>query len=79
VKEGAEDAPNAMIAAFSIKTQLVDVLFESSAMLSFNAVKLVEVLVLVLTSRLSLLAVALPDGKIVRCDELYRDYPIQTD
>ena len=64
---------------FSIKTQLVDVLFESSAMLSFNAVKLVEVLVLVLTSRLSLLAVALPDGKIVRCDELYRDYPIQTD
>jgi len=63
----------------SIKTQPVDVLFNSDAMYSSISIKLVEALRLVPTSRHSLLPVALPNGKRVRCDELYNDWPTQID
>ena len=78
-REEAKDAPNLVTGTFSIKIQLVDVLFDSGAMHSFILSKLVETLGLVPTSRPSVLSVALLDGKNVRCDELHKDYPIQID
>jgi len=43
-KEEAEDTPNLMTITFSIQAQLIDVLFDSTAVHSFISVKLVETL-----------------------------------
>jgi len=52
-------------------------MFDFDATHFFISVKLVETPGLVSTYRPPLLSVTLPDGKTVKCDELYRDYPIQ--
>jgi len=70
-KGEAEDAPNMVIGTFSIQAQPIDVLFDSGAMHSFISVKLVKTLGLLLTCKSPLLFVILPDGKNVKCDELY--------
>jgi len=44
---------------------------------SFTFVKRVETLGLVSTRKSSLLSMILPDGKTVRCEELYEDCPIR--
>jgi len=76
-KEEAQDAPNVVTVTFSLLTQLVDVLFDSGATHSFICVRLVETLGLTLTRRSSLLSMALPDGKIVTCEELYEGCPLR--
>ena len=63
--EETEDAPNVVTCTFSLLTQLVDVLFDSSATYSFISVKLVETLGLIPTRRTPLLSMTLPDGKTV--------------
>ena len=70
-KEKAEDAPNVMTGTFCTQIQPVDILFDSNVMHSFISAKLVETLRLVLTRKSSLLSVILPDGNVVRCEELY--------
>ena len=77
-KEEAEDAPSVLTDTFSILTQLVDILFDSSATHSFISIKLVETLELVPTYKFSLLYVILLDGKVVMCEELHENYPIRT-
>jgi len=57
-KEEAEDALNVITGTFSIKTYLVEVLFDYGAMHSFISTRLVEALGLALTSKLSLLTIA---------------------
>jgi len=76
-KEEAKDAPNVVTSIFSILTQSVDILFDSSATHSFVSVELVESLGLVPIRKSSLLCVILPDGKSVTCEELYEDYPLR--
>jgi len=76
-KEKAEDAPNVMTGTFCTQIQPVDILFDSNVMHSFISAKLVETLRLVLTRKSSLLSVILPDGNVVRCEELYEDCPIR--
>jgi len=61
---------------FSAQAQLIDTLFDSSPVHSFISVELVEKLWLVPTHRPPLLSLTLPDGKIMKCDELYEDFPI---
>jgi len=76
-REQAEDAPNVVTGTFSIQVQSIDVLFDSGAMHSFISVRLVKTLGLVRTRKPHLLSVILPNGKIVKCNELYKDCPIQ--
>ena len=76
-KEEAYDAPNVVIGTFSLITQPVDVLFDSSATHSFISVMLVEILGLIPTRKSSLLYVTLHDGKTVACKELYEGCPIR--
>jgi len=76
-KQAAKDTPVIVTGTFSIQTQAVDVLFDLGAMHSFIFVKLVETLGLVPTHKPSLLSVILPNGKTVRCEELYEDFPIR--
>ena len=76
-KEEAEDAPNVVTGAFSLLTQLIDVLFDSGATHSFISVKLVETLGLIPTRKSSLLSVTLPNGKTVSCEELCEGCPLR--
>jgi len=75
--EELEDAPIVVTYTFPIQAQPIDVLFNSGVMHSFVSVKLVKTLGLVLTQRPPLLSMTLPYGKTVKCDELYKDCPIQ--
>ena len=75
-KEEAEDAPNVVMGTFSIQTQPVDILFDLGATHSFIFAKLVETLGLVPTRTPPLLSMILPDGKTVKCEELYENCPI---
>jgi len=77
-KEEVKDAPNVVTDTFSIKTHHVKVLFDFGVVNSFISAKLVEALGLALVSKNSLLPIALPDRKIVRCEELFMDCPIRT-
>ena len=77
-KEEAENAPNVLIGNFTINTYPVEVLFDSSAMHSFISDRLVSKMQETLMSKHSMLSVALPDGKMVNCQELFIDYPILT-
>ena len=74
-KEEAKDAPNVVTGTFSVQAQPVEILFDSGATCSFISTKLVETLGLVPTHTPSLLSVILPNGKIVKCKELYDDCP----
>jgi len=76
-RDEIEDAPNIVNAAFSIKSQLGDVLFDFGATHSFIFAELLETLRLVPLSKRFLLPLALPDWKTVRWNELFMDYPIQ--
>jgi len=76
-KEEVEDVANVVTGIFFVQAQLVHVLFDSGATHSFIYVKLVETLGLVPTHKPSLLSMILPDGKTVRCEELYEDCPIR--
>jgi len=78
-QEEAEYAPNMVTGTFSIKTCLVEVLFDFDATHSFNSTKLVEALRLAPTTKLSLLPIALSDRKTLRCEEFFVDSPIQID
>ena len=71
-----EDAPNVVTSNFSIKTHPIEVLFDSSVTHLFISTKLVDMLQLALTPKQSLLNIALPDGKVVNCQELFLDWPI---
>jgi len=76
-KEEAEDALNIVTGTFSMQAQLVDVLSDSDATHSFISVQLVETLGLVPTRKSSLLYMILSDGKTIRCQELYENFPIR--
>ena len=71
-KEEAEDALNVLTGTFSLLTQLIDVLFDLGAVHSFISARLVPMLGLIPTHKSLLLSVALPDGKTVSCEELYK-------
>ena len=64
-----------MTSTFSIKTQPVDVLFDSDATHSFISAKLVGTLRLVPMHRTPLLSVTLPNGKTVKRNELCKGCP----
>ena len=76
-REEANDAPNVVTDTFSIKTKPVDVLFDSGAAHSFIYIKLVKTLALVPTYGPPLLSMTPPNGKIVKCDGLYKNCSIQ--
>jgi len=61
-KEEVEDAPNVVTGKFSIKSRPVEILFNSGATHSFIYAGLVDTLRIVLTSKHSLLSIALPDA-----------------
>jgi len=63
-KKEAEDAPNVVTGTFSIRAQLVEVLFDSDATHSFISVKLVQILGLVPTRKPSLLSMILSDRRL---------------
>ena len=71
--EEVEDAPNMVTGNFSIRIYPVEVSFNSGGPYSFIFARLVETLQLVSTTRHSLLSIALPDGKVVDCRDLYMD------
>jgi len=75
-KEEVEDAPNVITGNFSIRTHSVEILFDSGATHSFIYARLVETLWLVVTYRYSLSSIALSDGKVMSCRELFIDLPI---
>jgi len=75
-KEEAENAPNMVIGNFSIQTHPVEVLSDFGATHSFISARLVSKMQENLTSRHSMLSIALPDGKVVSCQELFVDCPI---
>ena len=75
-KEERENAPNMATDNFSIQTQLVEVLFDYGATYSFISARLVRKTQGTLTSRHSTLGIALPNGKMVNCQELFVDCPI---
>jgi len=77
-KEEAEDAPNVVMGTFSLRTQLIDVLFDSGATHSFISARLVAMLGLTPTCKSLLLSVTLLDGKTVLCEELYEGYPLKS-
>jgi len=62
---------------FSIKTHPVKVLFDYGIVHSFISAKLVNSLGLASAFKLSLLPIALVDGKTMKCEELFIDCPIQ--
>ena len=60
----------------SIKTHPIEVLFDSGATHSFIVARLVSKMQGTLTSKHSTLSIALLDGKIVNCQELFIDWLI---
>jgi len=59
------------------RTHPIEVLFDYGAKHSFISARLVQSLLLVLTSRHSLLSIALSDGKALSCPKLFIDWPIK--
>ena len=62
---------------FFIRIHPIKILFNSRATHSFISARLVETLLLLSMSRHSLPNIALSDGKVVSCWELFIDCPIQ--
>ena len=75
-KEEVENAPSVVTGNFSIKTHLVEVLFDSGATHSFTSARLVRKMQGTLTSRPSILSIAPAKGKMVNCYELFVGCPI---
>jgi len=75
-KKEVENASNMVTGNFSIRTHAVEVLLDSGAMYSFIFANLVSIIQGTLTSRYSLLNIALPNGKVVDRQELFIDYRI---
>jgi len=75
-KKEVENASNMVAGNFSIRTHHVEVLLDSGATYSFIFANLVSIIQGTLTSRYSLLNIALPNGKVVDRQELFIDYRI---
>ena len=76
-KEEVEHTPNMTTSKSFIRTHLVKVLFNSGAMHSSISTRLMKTLELAPTSKHALLHIALPNGKVVNCQELIIDCPIK--
>jgi len=70
-KEEVENVPNVVT-----PSKPAPILFDSGATHSFTSTRLVRKMQGTLTSRHSILSIALPDGKVVNCQELFVDCPI---
>jgi len=77
--EEDEDAPNAVTVIFSIRAHPIDVLIDFDTTHAFISAMLVKTLRLVPISKHSIIFMALLNGKIMRCDELYTNYATQID